>query len=231
MLAEQKKSAFRLLFLITTPKLAKRAAILFQEGQIPIQYEFRALGTATSEIMDLLGLGNVDKTILICVLPKAFADEMLKKLKRNLHLGLPNSGVAFTVGISGGSSRMMKMAETLQLENGNRISERSETEKVDSEYSMIMAIVDQGFSEEIMEAARPVGAGGGTVFHCRRIGREEAMHFWGIPVQQEREIIIILARKEDKLAIMQAIGESYGIKSEAHGMIFSLPVDGIMGLD
>ena len=101
----------------------------------------------------------------------------------------------------------------------------------DHEYSMIMAIVNQGFSEDVMNAARPKGASGGTVFHSRRIGSQEAMKFWKISVQEEREVVIILATKEDKLAIMQEIGRQCGMQSKAQGVVMSLPVDGIVGLD
>ncbi len=50
-------------------------------------------------------------------------------------------------------------------------------------------------------------------------------------MQQEREVVIILAQKEDKLAIMQAIGQKCGMQSPAQGVVMSLPVDEIAGLD
>lgn len=48
---------------------------------------------------------------------------------------------------------------------------------------------------------------------------------------RRREIVIILAQKEDKLPIMQEIGKKCGIQSKAQGIVLSLPVDGIVGLD
>lgn len=231
MTSNDKKPAFRILFLIATPKLVKKAADLFKEGHVPIQYLFRAQGTATSEILDVLGLGVVEKNVLMSMMPKPFADEMLKKLQKKLHLGTPNSGVAFTIPMSGGSGHMIKIIETLQTEGKPRHLERNGYDMTGQEYSMVMVIVDQGFSEEVMDAARPVGASGGTVFHSRRIGSEEAMKFWGISVQPEREIVMILACKEDKLPIMQAIGKQCGMQSEAHGVVLSVPVDGVIGLD
>lgn len=222
---------FRMLFLITTPKLGKKAVDLFKEGHVPVQYHFRAQGTASSEIMNTLGLDGGEKSILMSMMPKMFADEMLVKLHRKLHLGMPNSGIAFTIAMSGCNGHMIKLMETLQPENSRMCLERDEVEMMESEYSMIMAIVNQGFSEEIMDAARPMGASGGTVFHSRRIGSEEAMKFWGISVQQEREIILIIARKDDKRAIMQVIGKQFGMQSEANGIVLSLPVDGITGLN
>ena len=231
MTTNHKKPAFRMLLLIATPKLVKKAVDLFKQGNIPLQYLFHAQGTASSEVMDMLGLDGIDKNILMCMMPKFFADEMLIKLRKKLHLGMPNTGIAFTVTMAGGSGHLVRLMETLQPEEKQKFSERDETEMSGNEYYMIMAIVNQGFSGEVMEAARPEGASGGTVFHSRRIGSEEAMKFWKISVQEEREVVLILAGKEDKLSIMQAIGQKCGMQSEAQGIVMSLPVDGVVGLD
>lgn len=227
----QRKMVFRMLFLITTPKMADKAVGMFQEGHVPVQYQFRAQGTASSDIMDTLGLDGGEKSILMSMMPKVFADEMLVKMHRKLHLGMPNTGIAFTIAMSGCSARMVRLIETLEPENSRMSMERDEVEMMESEYSMIMAITNRGYSEEIMDAARPLGASGGTVFHGRRIGSEEAMKFWGISVQPEREIVLIIAQKDVKKPIMQVIGKKFGMQSEANGIVLSLPVDGITGLN
>lgn len=227
----RKKAAFRMLFLIATPKLVNKATALFKEGNVPMQYVFHAQGTATSDVMDMLGLDGVDKNILMSMMPKFFADEMLKKLRKKLHLGMPNTGIAFTVLMSGGSGHLVQLIENLEPEEDGKFLDRKDADMTDNEYSMIMAIVNQGYSEDVMNAARPMGASGGTVFHSRRIGSQEAMKFWKISVQEEREVVIILAQKEDKLAIMKEIGQKCGMQSKAQGVVMSLPVDGIVGLD
>ena len=224
-----KNISYRMLLLIATPKLVDKAAGMFKEGNVPTEYIFHGQGTATSEIMDMLGLDGVDKNILMGMLPKPFADEMLKKLRKSLHLGMPNTGIAFTLILSGGSGYLIQLMEGLEPEEKKNVAERNEGDMAD--YSLIMTIVNQGFSEEVMNAARPRGASGGTVFHSRRIGNEEAMKFWKISVQEEREVVLILAQKEDKPAIMQEIGKQCGMKSKAQGIVMSLPVDGIAGLD
>ena len=231
MTANRKKASYRILFLIATPKLVKKAADLFNQEDVPMQYLFHAQGTASSEVMDMLGLDGVDKNILMSMMPKAFAGEMLSKLQKKLHLGMPNTGIAFTLVLSGGSGHIVQLIDSLQPEVNRTLLERNETGMAGNEYYMIMAIVNQGFSEEVMNAARPVGASGGTVFHSRRIGSAEAMKFWKISVQEEREVVIILAAKDDKQAIMEAIGQQCGMQSKAQGMVMSLPVDGVVGLD
>ena len=195
-----------------------------------MQYVFHAQGTATSEVMDMLGLDGVDKNVLMSMMSKEWADEMRKKLRKKLHLGMPNTGIAFTLVMSGGSGHIVQIMEGMEPEE-RKSAERNETDMTENEYSMIMAIVNQGFSEEVMNAARPMGASGGTVFHSRRVGTKEAMKFWKISVQEEREVVLILAQKEDKLAIMQEIGKQCGMNSKAQGIVMSLPVDGIEGLD
>ena len=225
---DMKNTSFRILFLIAPPKLAKKAAALFEEGRIPIQYHFRAQGTASVGVTNWLGLDSMEKSISISMMPKIFADKMLRRLQKKLHLGMPNTGVAFTVPLSGGNGRLIKLISSMEREEDKEIAERSERDMAESNYSMIMAIINQGFSEEVMDAARPMGAAGGSVFHCRS---EEAMQFWGIKVQPEREIVIILAKKSDKMGIMKAIGEKCGMNSEAQGIVFSMPVDGAVGMD
>ncbi len=216
---------FSILFLIVGQKLGQKAELLFKEAGTPVYNNVFAKGTATSEMSDMLGIGSVDKAVTVALSPKYAADAMLETLKDKLYLGTPNSGVAFTVPLSGISAGAMKMMESYK-----EPEEREEGEKMDSNFTMIMAFVNQGYSDDVMAAAKPAGATGGTVFHSRRVGNEEALKFWGISVQEEREIVLILADKEKKVDIMSAIAEKCGAQTPAHGMIVSLPVDGVAGL-
>ena len=229
-----KNHSFRILVVITNPKLAKKATKLFSESAIPLNYTLNALGTASSEMMDILGLGSIDKNLLISVLPKPTADEMLRKLRRALRIGMPDSGITFTMPITGANNHIVRMlkqtagkgAEMMEKEEGKEGAAMAELK-----YVMIAAIVNQGYSEEVMNAARSAGASGGTVLHSRRVGNEKALDFWGLSVQEEKEIILILASAENKLAIMQAIGNACGLKSDAKGIVLSLPIDAVVGLN
>ena len=224
---EGKNPEIRLLFLIVSQKLGKRAETLFSEAHWPIQYRVTAKGTAQGEVVDMLGLGGIDKTVLLSLMPKSLADKALVHMQNRLYLGTPNTGVAFTVPLSAATAGITRMMQSLDNDKENK----TEGDIMDSKYTMIMAFVNQGFSEEVMSAAKPAGASGGTVFHSRRVENEESMQFWGIPIQQEREIVLILATKETKVAIMKAISEKCGIQSDAHGVVISLPVDDVAGLN
>ena len=161
MTSHSKKSAYRMLFLIATPKLVRKAEDLLKQEKIPVQHLFHAQGTATSEVMDMLGLDGIDKRIMMSMMPKVCADDTLKKMKKKLHLGMPNTGIAFTLTLSGSSGHVVQLMEAVREETGKMTEERNEVGVKEYQYSMIMAIVNQGYSEDVMNAARPMGASGG----------------------------------------------------------------------
>ena len=224
------KTATRLLFTIAEPRLAEKAIKIFNALDVAVAYELSAVGTASSEMMDILGLGTPDKALLISILPKPDVDVLLKKLNKDLRLGTVNSGIAFTLPVSGANSFLLKILGQSQIASSEK-NGKVESAMNKSGYSMITVAVNQGFSEEVMNAARAAGAGGGTVVHSRRLGSEESLAKWGLTFQEEKELVFIVAKDETKLQIMQAIGDNCGLHSEAGGLIFSLPIDNVIGIN
>lgn len=217
----------RILFLITTPKMATKAAAMFDEDSVPIHYRMGAMGTASSEVMDILGLGSAEKRMLICILPKAKADAMLLKLHKALKIGTVNSGIAYTLPINGASRLAFRMLE----DGGEENQERKEQGTVsENKKAMIAAVVNLGYSEDVMTAARAAGAGGGTVLHSRSVVDDSALPHVGADLAEEKDIVLIVATADTKLAIMQAISEKCGIQSEAKGIVYSFPIDNVIGL-
>ncbi|MDR2730992.1 MAG: P-II family nitrogen regulator, partial [Treponema sp.] len=97
-------------------------------------------------------------------------------------------------------------------------------------YDLIISIVNHGFSDDFMDTARQAGATGGTVINARGQAHQGAVKFFGVSVQNEREIILILTKREQKVDIMKAVSEAHGLNTKAQGLIFSLPVDDTLGL-
>ncbi len=219
------KKHFSLLFLIVPPKLSLKAEKVFKALNAPEENFVFAKGTANSTIVDMLGLGEPDKTVTIAPLQTDLAHKTIDALQNELYLGAPDTGIAFTVPINGGSLGILRL-----LSRQAPQEEKQEEIPMNTDHSLILAFVNQGYSEEVMSAARKAGAGGGTVFHTRRVESDDAAAFWGISIQEEREIVLILAKKEQKKAIMEAISQSCGAKTDAHGVVISLPVDEVAGL-
>lgn len=100
----------------------------------------------------------------------------------------------------------------------------------DTLHELIVVILNQGYVDLVMDAARDAGAYGGTVIHAKGTGMEQAEKFMGVSLAAEKEMIFIVAKKEQKNQIMQAIMEKAGLDSKAKSIVFSLPVTDTAGL-
>ena len=99
-----------------------------------------------------------------------------------------------------------------------------------SKHEMIMCIVNAGFSETVMEAAKSAGARGGTILSGRGTANKEAESFFHIAIQPEKEVVMILVDLEIKDAVLHALYQKAGLDSMGQGIAFSLPVDDVVGL-
>ena len=224
-----KKPSYQFLVLIATPRLADKASELFLRNSIPVQYRFNAEGTAPSDIIDMLGFGSIDKIVLAAMVEKSIGERLLGKLHSELRLDTVNSGIAFTISLTGASSLILQMlTQSAEMNKDNMGKERYIM--TDIKYSLITAIVNRGFSGDVMKAAKEQGAGGGTVIHSRSIVNQEMIGFSELSVPDEKEIVLIITDSENKLNIMSAISENCGMSSEAKGLVASLPIDSVMGL-
>lgn len=97
-------------------------------------------------------------------------------------------------------------------------------------HEAIVCIVDAGFSDAVMDAAKEFGARGGTVMFARGTAAKEAESFFKITIQPEKEMVMILVPREIKDDILHALYRSVGLKTPAQGIAFSLPVDSVVGL-
>ena len=99
----------------------------------------------------------------------------------------------------------------------------------ESKNVLIITIADKGNTDLIMDVAREAGASGGTVVKAKGTGAEIAK-FFGVSISEEKEMIYIVSRREDRDNIMHAIMENAGANTEAHAVVFSLPVDKVIGI-
>ena len=98
------------------------------------------------------------------------------------------------------------------------------------EFELVITIVNRGFADSVMDVAKQNGAHGGTVLYGRGAGIHEAEKFFGISIQPEKEIVLILVESSNKVDLMKCIGEKCGMHSEAQGIVLSLPIDSVVGI-
>ena len=97
-------------------------------------------------------------------------------------------------------------------------------------HEVIFCIVNSGFSHDVMDAARELGARGGTVINARGTASKEAETFFHITISPEKEIVMILVPKKIKDDVLHALYQDVGLDTAGQGIAFSMPVDSVVGL-
>ena len=100
----------------------------------------------------------------------------------------------------------------------------------DSKYEMIFCIVNSGFSDTVMDAAKSAGARGGTVIRGRGTADREAEELFHIAIHPEKDIVMIIVQSAIKDAVLNALYEAVGLDSAGQGIAFSVPIDKAVGL-
>ena len=98
-------------------------------------------------------------------------------------------------------------------------------------YKCVFAIVNNGFAEVAMDAAKACGAKGGTILHGRGTISKDAEKFFKISIQPEKEIVMILAKSELVDGILKGLYNAIGTATPAQGIAFALPVDDVIGIN
>ena len=99
-----------------------------------------------------------------------------------------------------------------------------------SEHEVILAIVNSGYAEDVMDVAREQGARGGTILNARGVVNEEAASFFGITLHQDKEILMMVVEKSIRDTVLNAIYQEMDMAKKAKGIAFSLPVSDVAGL-
>ena len=85
-------------------------------------------------------------------------------------------------------------------------------------FELIVTIVNRGYSDYVVEAARNAGASGGTIVYGRGTGVHEKDTILGVSIQPEKEMILTLVKATNKKKIMQAIVDGANLNKEGKGI-------------
>lgn len=94
----------------------------------------------------------------------------------------------------------------------------------------IVAIVERGKANKIVDSAKKSGATGATIFYGRGTGESEVKKFLKVNIEASKEIILILSEKEKLKDIMQSMVIAGNLKEPGMGIIFTVPIDNLIGL-
>jgi hypothetical protein len=222
----------KLIFFIIDWNKTKVLSEIFNKKYVRFHFICKGKGTANSNILNLLGIGSSEKAIISCLELDFRIPVLLKEVSKKLSFHSAGTGIAFTIPLSAINNPVMHLFKEENLEKPtSKIKKGAKNMANEIQHDLIVAAVIPGYSEELMATAREAGARGGTIINARSATHEGTVKFFGISVQEEKEIVIILTTRKTKAAIMQAVSRKFGLASEAKGIVFSLPVEQVTGLD
>lgn len=203
---------------------AKEMLDIHQSVQLSASWTNLGKGTATSEHLLLYDLVETEKAIIGTVASDSSAKQLIKMAKRRLFIDIPGNGVMMVIPIKsiGGGKSLAYLTDGQTLGGA--------TPDMNFENELIIVILNEGYSDMVMDAARDAGATGGTVFHAKGTGRTKSEKFFGVSLAEEKDIIYIIAASKKKGAIMKNINKECGADTRACAICFSLPVSEVAGI-
>ena len=195
---------------------------MLKENDVVLHFQCVGEGTAPSEMMDILGLGNSEKDIMISFATKSTANRIAASLSKNVGSSLGYQGL-FMIISTNAFSRIS--AEIVKKNSNDYLKGGGEEMSSEYKYSLILISVNRGFTDNVMQTAKIAGATGGTVIRARLAEADVVEAYSNQKLNEEKEIVAILAPDSVRNQILESVNRKYGLKSEAQGTVLSVPVD------
>ena len=188
-------------------------------------------GTAKSHYMSYLGLDEIEKRIVYSLIPNYCEARVLRAINKRLKLYLMGNGIAFTIPLSGISNLVSNaILSTPYREDAVEAQKNNKERGTRKMHELIVAVVNQKFTDAVLDASRAAGATGATILHTRSVNNKQVEQIIGTTFKQETDTIAFLTSSEYKQTIMEAIRECAGLKTDGGAILFSLPVDSLVGI-
>ena len=216
--------------LLSVVERGSAAKLMRQYEAFKITQHFQAFshGTAASHLLDTLGFGTSERDILLSIAPKDTMRQLMHFLKDAERSALGAKGIACSLDLTAlsaiyalGISRL----EEMNPDKGEQLMEQG------NQHTLILVAVNYGYTDAVMDTARACGAKGGTIVRARWAGSQTVEKFAGITLQDEKEILAIVASRKEQAHIMEEINRLHGLRSSPQAVVIGLPIDHMAKLD
>lgn len=217
-----KEKRMMLLFSIVQPDKGAKLIKTLKEKGIHIHFQCIGCGTAPTEMMDIFGLNTNHKDIVISLGAESAIKQLIADFSSDFN----------TVSLYGGLMIVLQMSAASRLiaeivnHNVEHYEDKGEISmKNEHHNNLIFISVNNGYADTVMEAAKKVGATGGTIIKGRLADYGQFIELGQVEAEEEREIICILAPELVSHEIMETINKNFGFSSKANGIICAVPTE------
>ena len=172
----------------------------------------RGKGISSSGLADALGLGAKTKDIVLILVEQENKEKFFSAVQEACENEKKDFGYLCAL-----ESDTMVKAGIIKGKEGDAMSEGKQT--------LISVILNKGYADDAMAAARKAGAGGGTVINARGTAREDDAKFFGMHIVPEKEMLMIIVDSEKKDSVLDAVKNLACLQEPGSGIVFCSTVN------
>lgn len=186
-------------------------------------------GTVASGILNMLGLTDRRREILLMVTNREIAERAHQQISTHFEMHKKDHGVLFTTKIHGViGAHALVCPVGLREEECRLPSVRKGGSPMN--YQAIFTVVDRGKADDVLAAAKKAGATGGTVLHGRGAGIHDTASIFNMTIEPEKEIIINVSPDPKVEEICDAIDQAIDLDVPGNGILFTIDVNEASGM-
>ncbi len=195
---------------------------ILENNNIRLNFQCVGFGTAPTEMMDIFGLGSNDKDIIISLASENDVKDMMSDFGTVFESHSKFGGLMIILATSAASrvlTELLTHSSKFSAEKGNGAM------KNEHHNNLIIISVNEGYADSVMNLARKAGATGGTVIKGRLADIDHVAQLPDVEIDEDREILTILAPLKTSKQIMEEVNKEFGINSKANGIITAIPTE------
>jgi nitrogen regulatory protein PII len=183
-------------------------------------------GTADGGLLAMLGVGDSEQDLVLVLAGDLEADAIVAGIRADHARSGRRRGVLAVLDVVGILRHRLAVPADLSAPAAVKLpaAEPRRTSMEKAAFRLISFIVNQGFADDAMAAARRAGASGGTIVAARGTGKEEDVKFFGIALVPEKDLLVIVVEEAKAEAILEAVRSLPCLSEPGSGIAFSLPV-------
>lgn len=179
-------------------------------------------GTFKNSWLKFLELNESSKEIVLFLCTRERGESFLIKASEHFKFEKPNHGIAISLPV----------IQTLGFHPSGKLESLGEIKESGGKtmYNTVIAVVDKGRAEKVIDAATEAGARGATIVNARGSGLHETSKIFAIEIEPEKELVLMVVEEAITEAVCENINNRLEIEKPGKGVLFVHRVNKAYGL-
>lgn len=204
----------KLLIVVTRHGAGDRVAAVARDAGARGGTILTGRGTVANRLLQLLCLADTEKDLVFVLAPGGEMPGIVGAVRGSPEVFRKTTGIGIVLDVTA------VVRSAWQAAAAPAADLQGETMKEPTGHQLIFAIVNAGYADDLMAAARAAGARGGTILKARGTGTKADAGFFGITIVPEKEVLLVLAENAAVPGICAAVRKAPCLAEPGSGIIF-----------